>query len=149
MGLDMYLNAKRYLWDFGDSGDKEIAADISSKFPELRGRRIKEVTSEVMYWRKANQIHRWFVEQCQGGVDECQETNISRDQLQELLDRCRRVLENRKLAMELWPPQAGFFFGNQSLDDYYWQDIEQTKTNLEAILAEDWKDWDFNYRSSW
>jgi hypothetical protein len=51
--------------------------------------------------------------------------------------------------MELLPPQAGFFFGNQTLDEYYWQDIESTKTELEAILAEDWKGWDFMYRSSW
>lgn len=149
MGLDMYLNAKRYLWDFGEHSDKEIAADISSKFPELKGRRVKEVSAEVMYWRKANQIHRWFVEQCQGGVDECQETDISRDQLQALLDRCKQVLENRKLAMELLPPQEGFFFGGKELDQYYWADVESTKTELEAILAEDWKGWDFIYRSSW
>ena len=29
----------------------------------------------VAYWRKANAIHSWFVENCQDGVDECQYSN--------------------------------------------------------------------------
>jgi len=46
----------------------------------------------VAYWRKANHIHNWFVRTVQDGQDECQRSYVSREQLQELVDLCRRVL---------------------------------------------------------
>jgi hypothetical protein len=56
MGLDMYLNAKRYLWHSED----ELATKVGEVFPELGDARVKEITAEVMYWRKSNAIHKWF-----------------------------------------------------------------------------------------
>ncbi len=67
MGLDMYLNAKRYLWHSEDN----LAEQIAENFPELADARVKEITAEVMYWRKSNAIHKWFVDNVQGGVDDC------------------------------------------------------------------------------
>ena len=58
MGLDMYLNAKRFLWD----SEGELVKKLSDNFPELGDVRIKEVTAEAGYWRKANAIHKWFVD---------------------------------------------------------------------------------------
>ena len=46
----------------------------------------------IGYWRKANQIHAWFVEHVQGGEDECNPHDVSREQLEELREVCRRVL---------------------------------------------------------
>lgn len=49
--------------------------------------------SEVIgYWRKANAIHGWFVNECADGVDECQEIPVSREQLERLLAVTREVL---------------------------------------------------------
>jgi hypothetical protein len=52
----------------------------------------------VAYWRKANQVHSWFVEHVQDGVDECQDSVVTLEQLRDLLDRCERILASTKLV---------------------------------------------------
>lgn len=49
-------------------------------------------------WRKANQIHAWFVENVQGGVDDCGCYIVSEDILEELLSICKQVKEKAVLA---------------------------------------------------
>ncbi len=145
MGLDMYLNAKRFLWHSED----DLATKIGESFPELGGARVKEITAEVMYWRKCNAIHKWFVDNVQDGVDECQESWLGREKLEELLAVINEVLADRKKAMELLPPQQGFFFGSNDVDNWYWEDLTRTKEGLEGILSKEWTGWDFYYRASW
>ena len=108
----------------------------------------KEVSFSVAYWRKANQIHQWFVDHCQEGIDECQEAWVSREQLQELIDICKIVLGDMSRAEELLPTQSGFFFGGTDYDDWYFQDLEQTVRIIEDALELP-SSWEFEYRSSW
>jgi hypothetical protein len=143
MGLDMYLNAKRYLW----STEGELSEAIAKAFPELKEKRVKEIIVEAMYWRKANAIHKWFVDNVQEGNDNCGDYWVSREQLQELADLIKEVLA-KKDANKL-PPQSGFFFGSTDVDDYYWQDLKRTQEGLERVLVEFPEQWDFEYHSSW
>jgi hypothetical protein len=146
MGLDMYLNAKRFLWYSED----ELADNIKRNFPDLpEHMRVKEVTVEAMYWRKANAIHKWFVDNVQGGEDNCREFEVSLAQLEELLAVIEEVLDNPDRAGELLPPQAGFFFGGTNMDQWYWDDLKQTQSKLQELFTRDWKSWDFYYRASW
>lgn len=154
MGLDMYVTAKRYLWETGDTGDKEIAEAIGKQFPEMTGYRVNQVEAEVMYWRKANAIHAWFVKHIQDGVDECQESYIDPKQLYELQTICRTVLEDRSRAPELLPAQAGFFFGGTDYNEWYFDCVTRTLKWLDGLLFKDTFDpkfsgWDFYYRASW
>ena len=55
------------------------------------------VCEGVAYWRKANAIHKFFVDELAGGVDECQRIDISKSQLEELLDRAKKVKAASKL----------------------------------------------------
>jgi hypothetical protein len=48
------------------------------------------VEAEVGYWRKANQIHRWLVENAQHGIDECQSVDVGRAQLEEARSLSKR-----------------------------------------------------------
>ena len=149
MGLDMYLTAERYLWEFKDT-DKEKAAKVAELFPELDGKRVKNIEVEVGYWRKANAVHNWFVQKCQEGVDECQKTWISTDNLKELLDTVNKVLADKQLAQELLPSASGFFFGSTEYDEWYFQDLEDTREFCESALAlRESGDWDIYYQSSW
>lgn len=156
MGLDMYLSGKRYISKYFNEKDEQVARDIQEQFPELaklKGRfgedsPVKEVRIEAGYWRKANQIHKWFVDHVQGGQDECKPHYVSREQLIELRDTCQRVLDFRHLAVELLPPQSGFFFGSDKVDDYYWQDLEQTVQIINDCLELP-ESWEFEYQSSW
>jgi hypothetical protein len=145
MGLDMYLNAKRFLWH----NESELADKLTDNFPELGEAKIKEVTAQAMYWRKSNAIHKWFVDNVQEGVDDCGNYDVSREQLQQLLAVIEEVLKDRNAATTLLPPQSGFFFGSKDIDDWYWEDLKSTKERLEKLLAQEMPGWWFEYHSSW
>lgn len=55
------------------------------------------VCEGVAYWRKANAIHKFFVDQVAGGVDECQRIDVSKSQLEELLNRAKKIKAASKL----------------------------------------------------
>lgn len=153
MGLDMYFYGKRYLWDFGENSDKEIAASIQKLFPEIRGARVNEISAEFKYWRKANAIHKWFVDNVQEGVDECQETYVPVEKLYELRDICAAVMASPDQASTLLPSQGGFFFGGTDYDEGYFDDVQSTLNWLNDFLLKDalnaMDGWSFYYRSSW
>lgn len=48
---------------------------------------------DVGYWRKANQIHNWFVQNVQGGEDDCKFYEVSQSKLIELRDTCQKVID--------------------------------------------------------
>lgn len=51
------------------------------------------IMEEVGYWRKANQIHNFFVENVQDGEDDCSYHNeCTKEILKDLLDKCYKVL---------------------------------------------------------
>ena len=142
MGLDMSLNAERYVcYEENDS-----AFEISKFFPELDKFRVKSVVVEVAYWRKANAIHNWFVENVQGGKDDCGSYWVRREELKELRDLVSEVLETKN-AKKL-PPKPGFFFGSTDVDDYYWEDLRETIEMIDKVLELP-KEWIFEYESSW
>jgi hypothetical protein len=156
MGLDMYLNASRFLWDLGDDPDVKLAVDIGAMFPELKGKRAREVSTELFYWRKANAIHKWFVDTVQEGRDDCGYYPVELEQLATLRDLCRLVLGNPDSASRLLPTQGGFFFGGTDYDEYYFQDLERTVQFLDEFLPEytddassPWRRWQIEYHSSW
>lgn len=156
MGLDMYLNAKRYLSRYRNPNDRAVADAVVKLFPELQpiadrlgeDMPVKEISVEAGYWRKANAIHDWFVKNVQDGEDECRPHYVSREQLESLRDVCKRVLSFRHLAVELLPTTKGFFFGSTEYDDYYYQDLEQTVAIIDHALSLP-VEWDFEYISSW
>ena len=56
------------------------------------------VNDGVAYWRKANAIHKWFVDNCGDGIDECQTMEVSQEQLEELLDIAQKVKDSCELV---------------------------------------------------
>jgi hypothetical protein len=130
--------------------DKAIAEAIGKLDLNHNGMRIKEIACEAIYWRKANAIHNWFVQNVQSGVDDCREYYVTRPQLHSLLAVCKDVLANPSKAEELLPPQAGFFFGSAEVNEWYWDDIKSTIGELNDILADSVsQEWEFYYASSW
>lgn len=149
MGLDMYL----YAQTDGEPVDlasqemtDEFYESIHWRNPEYEneewyrkaGRHIRqphhvaEVTT-VAYWRKANQVHAWFVDHIQDGVDECQYAEVNLEQLAGLKRTCQRVLDDPSLAESELPPRQGFFFGGYEVDEYYMSDLKETIEQIEAI----------------
>lgn len=147
MGLDMYLVGSKYLSDWTCPEIKTaVSAALVASMPKYADK-VQSVKFEVAYWRKANAIHKWFVDNVQDGEDDCREYYVSKEQLQALVNACLQVLDTPALAGELLPPQGGFFFGGTSIDDYYFADLRGTIKQLTPLLAED--DLSLYYTSSW
>ena len=57
------------------------------------------IMEQVAYWRKANHIHNWFVDNVQDGIDDCDyHHEVSEEILEELLATCEEVLERSVLV---------------------------------------------------
>lgn len=48
---------------------------------------------EVAYWRKANQIHKWFVDNVQNGTDDCKYYLVKKSKIKELKEICDKILD--------------------------------------------------------
>jgi hypothetical protein len=151
MGLDMYLYKKSYLlsgdWIKEEARESVTITKGGQPHPNIKSDRVKYIIEEVGYWRKANAIHKWFVDNVQDGVDNCSIYDVSTSQLEDLLSLCKTVLEDKDKAPELLPAQSGFFFGNTDYDEYYFGDLIQTMEIIEDCLSDN--DAEFQYSSSW
>ena len=148
MGLDMYLTARRLASSDAYDETQEPTTQcrlFGSDVP------LNEIEKVLGYWRKANAIHKWFVENVQNGVDNCECSPVTRNQLEDLLNICKSVMNDKENAANLLPTQAGFFFGSTEYDEGYFADVEATISCLDEILSNDtWCDgWTFYYESSW
>ena len=52
------------------------------------------VACKVGYWRKANAIHKWFVDKVQNGIDDCSYYLVNYKNIQELKDICDKILQD-------------------------------------------------------
>jgi hypothetical protein len=150
MGLDMYLTKKTYVKGHAKVSVEKLASD-ALVFPE----RITHVIEEVGYWRKASQIHGWFVDNVQNGIDNCGEYRVPLADIKKLLEACERVRDDHSLAEALLPERRGFFFGSIDYDEYYFDQINDTIEIIKEVLSEndssehDSYTQDYYYSSSW
>jgi hypothetical protein len=164
MGLDQYLYARKYVSANNYSRDEEgnFSATPNPEFSNIMEQSdlpldinkytfsgSANVAIQVGYWRKANAIHGWFVNELANGVDECQEIYVPREKLSELRDLCKSALKEPAMAGEILPPTAGFFFGSNEVDEWYMDDLKTTIEMIDFILANTSEDYDFFYQASW
>jgi hypothetical protein len=149
MGLDMYLDKRTYVkyWEHNGDDNYEVKVTKKNEPTNINPKKVKYIIEEAGYWRKANQIHRWFVENVQDGVDNCGDYYVERNQLQALLDLCKIVQKDHSKAEELLPSASGFFFGGTDYDEWYYNDIENTISILEDALEDE--NGEYYYTSSW
>ena len=102
MGLDMYLTRKKYIGGKFEFNEVKGNVDISIKGVNIPIdlNKITYIDEEVAYWRKANQIHKWFVDNVQNGEDNCKSYYVKKKQLEELLRICKEVKEKAILKIK-------------------------------------------------
>lgn len=130
MGLDMYLIKKKYI---GKAKIKILDNEYSwhKKENDTEYSGVSAIEMEAGYWRKANQIHRWFVENCQDGIDNCEEYYVSEEKLEELLEICKRIKEE-------CPLEDGKVKVGETLKDGEWiTEYKDGKIMKNAELAEE------------
>ena len=160
MGLDIYLEERKYI---GKAEVKLLYNEYGwNNNDEQEFKNVKELVIEAGYWRKANAIHKWFVDNIQDGNDDCGEYEVSIEKLQELLEICKELkskmvlsedtnkngdkyIVNYTLCEKLLPTQEGFFFGSTSYDEWYYEDIENTIKIIENLDGKG----EYYYTSSW
>lgn len=109
-----------------------------------------EEYEELCYWRKANQIREWFVEHLDDTVGNCKYSIVTEDDLQHLLQDIDKVLSDPGLAPLIIPTSSGFCFGSVEYDDWYFNDLKETKKYITKILVEtDWEEEDVAYWEWW
>jgi len=158
MGLDMYLfrtkktnhsvkelNAlDRYDLSPDDEDVKEFLPLYDSKYEDGR----YSIFKEVSYWRKFNALHSWFVTNVQIGIDDCGMYEVTRDHIIDLVDTLFTILEEKDPSDFM--PVVGFFFGSTELDEYYWEQVENTRDKMYRLLNEfDWENERLFYCSDW
>lgn len=188
MGLDMYLYKKTYVGNEYREPKHRLTVTVpadqgSALYPQaadlIEDEKISEITEKAAYWRKANSIHKWFVDSLQDGEDDCRNTYVPMESLQELYDLCKKVLaeaktskpipsditdwsewdgltvENPERLMDLLPTAEGFFFGNTQIGGDYLYDIANTIEQIGPYLEKDsegkykYNVATFEYHSSW
>ena len=149
MGLDMYLNKRTYVqyWEHNGDDNYEVTVTKGGQPTKIDPKKVKYIIEEAGYWRKQNQIHRWFVENIQHQNDDCGEYYVSKDDLETLLELCKKVKADNSLADELLPGLSGFFFGGTEYDEWYFNGIDNTIHILEEALEDG--NGEFYYSSSW
>jgi hypothetical protein len=100
MGLDMYLTKKVYVknWDHYPSSRRWDIKVSKGGIPAKTALQPAYIIYHAAYWRKANAIHKWFVDNVQEGRDECQESYVEKKTLKELLDACLEVQRQSQMV---------------------------------------------------
>lgn len=153
MGLDMHLYKRHYI----NSGDVQIGAQDARLTEDgtIDPTKVRYVTEEIMYWRKFNALHNWFVKHVQDGVDDCRFSRVSTKCLTDLLTLLKRVCQygrhgDLQKVQDIFPTARGFFFGSMDYDEWYWRDVHETIAFLEKELERPNPTWaEYEYRSSW
>ena len=183
MGLDMYLEGSFSTRAYVSPTDADYEAMREGEEVKVeKSRELKNALDAIGFenapiqhqfnhfqyvfpictWRKANAIHKFFVDEVQDGNDNCERHYVPRETLEELVDRITTILDiktpvaREMKAEELLPTDIeGCFFGSKEYDDWYYKDLEETKKILEKVFeyeknAEAGKCFDsFYYQSSW
>jgi hypothetical protein len=80
MGLDMYLHKRTYVKNWSHMRPEELHQVTVKKnnkvvpVNQIDPANVAYIVQEAGYWRKANAIHRWFVDNVQDGNDDCKPT---------------------------------------------------------------------------
>ena len=88
-------------------------------------KRTKEETEEIGYFRKVNFLIPFFEERTGEEIENCELVYITEEDIEELIRRCKEVLDNHEEANILLPTTTGFFYGSDEYDEYYFDNVQE------------------------
>jgi hypothetical protein len=95
--------------------------------PELEEKVKKEIEGAYeeydAYFRKVNFLFHYFDRTISKMHDQYY-AFVEPEDVDDIIDRCERVLKNHDLAHSLLPTQDGFFFGSTDYDNWYFSDVK-------------------------
>jgi hypothetical protein len=133
---DGEIETAKKTYDLSDVELAEKLAPIQREYNELHDKIIaSDPRTEIAYFRKVNFLMTYFSYE-----GNCEYKLIEKGEVEGLIDRCKKVLDNHKLADELLPTTSGFFFGDTNYDQWYFHDVENVRRAFEGMLENvDWE----------
>lgn len=114
------LIAKNYDWKIHPYTEKIL------DLPELEAKLDAEIKGSYeeydAYFRKVNFLFAYF--ENAGKMIDQYYAFVDKEDVDDIIDRCERVLADHNLATELLPTQSGFFFGSTDYDNWYFSDVK-------------------------
>lgn len=163
MGLDMYLYVKKYESCCSWRGDyeKKKVGFYPEELKEI-GEQIdknnfmsKETLYQVAYWRKSNMIHRYFIERCADGQDDCSPVYVQLKDIKDLVQLCRDVIAHPEDGPESYQPQEASSLAAQIMKtgisvtwNTPWRSLKPVISFMEE-RKEKGEDWSLEYHASW
>ena len=92
----------------------------------------KTESTKIANFRKVNFLFKFFEDRI--GESDPTTIEVYTDDLEELRERCIKVLADHTLAEELLPTCSGFFFGSTEYDEYYFKDVLRVLDTCESLL---------------
>lgn len=89
--------------------------------------------TQVGYFRKVNFLVAYF-EKKGFNVETQSDYYVTVEDVTELIELCKEVLENHDCAKGLLPTMGGFFFGSTDYDEYYFEDVKEVLKYCEETL---------------
>lgn len=131
MGLDMYLEGRTFIPTNWQHPEQDEHRD---------GFRVQGTILEIGYWRKHPNLHGFIVQTFANGVDECQEIELGKEQMEQII----AATKEKRL-----PHTEGFFFGQSdgSEDEETIHTFEKAIQWLEGQTDKEWRS--VIYRASW
>ena len=145
MSFDMYLNKKIDVDAEYGVLTGTISLKIGNKPVNIRLDKLKFIVERQAKWWNAHSIHKWFVDNVQGGCDNDGYYEVCGCDLQKLVDNCKKILENKELAKTLLPAADSYGFDSDIYDDSYFKQVEDTVTQLNDLEEHAW----YEYSSGW
>ena len=95
---------------------------------------FKTKSTEIANFRKVNFLFKFFEDRI-GDINPTT-IEVATEDLEDLRDRCSKVLLDHTLAEELLPTCSGFFFGSTEYDDGYFKDVLRVLDTCETLLKQ-------------
>lgn len=171
MGLDMFLHKKTYVWS--NDQQKITIKGFEGVKPERVTEIVEDVgywrkANAIHQWFVTHVQN--GEDDCREYYVSKEQLQQLLDTVNKVLDSCELVpgkiingytykdgkqipnivegkeVKDPSVAKQLLPTTSGFFFGGTEYDEYYVQELEETKKILEQVIKEKG---DFYYHSSW
>lgn len=145
MGFDMYLDKKIDIDTEWCNITGRISLQKDNKPINIRFNKLKFILERQAKWSNAHSIHKWFVDNVQDGFDNDGYYEVYGEVLLQLVDICKKILENNDLAKTLLPSVDSYGFENQEYNEHYFKQLEDVIEQLNDVE----KDAYYEYSSGW
>lgn len=147
MGLDMYLRKEIYIGANYNHTNINGIIDLKKGTEEIKIdlKQLVSVTEYVANWHNLHSIHEWFVDNIQYGDDDCRKYDVSYEELQELANICKIILEQNTKEEKLSKAKELLPSDYENYDERYLDELKEVQKILQNLDPQS----EYSYDSSW